>query len=108
MKKRKKTKIVATLGPAVATKAKIKELMDAGVNVFRVNFSHADYEDVKTTVTGVEHITARFYRWGNNKITYKNESGELNNNSCQPEHQYLENTIMVKGCLLYTSPSPRD
>ena len=47
MKKRKKTKIVATLGPAVATKEKIKEMMVAGVNVFRVNFSHADYEDVK-------------------------------------------------------------
>ena len=47
MKNRKKTKIVATLGPAVSTKEKIKELMVAGVNVFRVNFSHADYEDVE-------------------------------------------------------------
>ena len=56
MKKRKKTKIVATLGPAVATKAKIKELMDAGVNVFRVNFSHADYEDVKEKIRYIREL----------------------------------------------------
>ncbi|MBT8374400.1 MAG: ABC transporter permease [Deltaproteobacteria bacterium] len=62
-----------------------------------IQFTNADYEDVKTTVTGVEHITARFYRWGNNKITYKNESGAFNILSCHPAHQYLENTIMVKG-----------
>jgi hypothetical protein len=43
----KKTKIVATLGPACSTREIIKEMIDAGVNVFRVNFSHADYADVK-------------------------------------------------------------
>ncbi len=56
MKKRKKTKIVATLGPAVSTKEKIKELMIAGVNVFRVNFSHADYEDVKTKIKYIREL----------------------------------------------------
>jgi len=43
----KKTKIVATLGPACSTREIIKDMIDAGVNVFRVNFSHADYSDVK-------------------------------------------------------------
>lgn len=56
MKNRKKTKIVATLGPAVSTKEKIKELMVAGVNVFRVNFSHADYEDVKTKIKYIRDL----------------------------------------------------
>lgn len=36
----KKTKIIATYGPAVASRAKIAALVDAGVNVFRVNCSH--------------------------------------------------------------------
>jgi len=56
MKNRKKTKIVATLGPAVSTKEKIKELMVAGVNVFRVNFSHADYEDVRTKIKYIRDL----------------------------------------------------
>jgi len=47
---RKKTKIVATLGPATDTRETINDLMVAGVNVFRINFSHADYEDVKRRV----------------------------------------------------------
>ena len=46
MPKRKKTKIVATLGPASGSKEVIKKMIDAGVNVFRINFSHANYEDV--------------------------------------------------------------
>ncbi len=46
MRKIKKTKIVATLGPASSTREVIKEMMLSGVNVFRINFSHADYEDV--------------------------------------------------------------
>ncbi len=44
--KRKKTKIVATLGPATSTKEVLKGMMEQGVNVFRINFSHADYDDV--------------------------------------------------------------
>ncbi|MFL9845060.1 pyruvate kinase [Flavobacterium rhizosphaerae] len=46
----KKTKIVATLGPASSTKDVIGAMMQAGVNVFRINFSHADYADVKTRI----------------------------------------------------------
>jgi pyruvate kinase len=39
----KKTKIVATIGPASDTYEKLQELVDAGMNVMRVNFSHGDY-----------------------------------------------------------------
>lgn len=40
----KKTKIVSTIGPATDSKQKINELIDAGVDVFRQNFSHVDHE----------------------------------------------------------------
>ncbi len=53
---RKRTKIVATLGPACNTREIIKDMIDAGVNVFRVNFSHAEYEDVESKIKIIREI----------------------------------------------------
>jgi len=52
----KKTKIVATLGPATSKKDVLKGMMEAGVDVFRINFSHADYDDVKQRVTMIREL----------------------------------------------------
>ena len=52
---RKKTKIVATLGPAVSGKKMLLDLITTGVNVFRINFSHADYKSVENNI---KHIRA--------------------------------------------------
>ncbi|MFC0277419.1 pyruvate kinase [Enterococcus devriesei] len=41
----KKTKIVSTLGPASNTVETISQLIEAGANVFRFNFSHGDHEE---------------------------------------------------------------
>ncbi len=60
MPTRKKTKIVATLGPACSSREVIKEMIDAGVNVFRVNFSHADYEDVKERIQIIRSLNEEF------------------------------------------------
>jgi len=60
MPTRKKTKIVATLGPACSTREVIKEMIDAGVNVFRINFSHADYEDVTERIDIIRSLNADF------------------------------------------------
>jgi pyruvate kinase len=56
----KKTKIVATLGPACSTREIIKDMIEAGVNVFRVNFSHADYEDVKNKISIIRGLNEEF------------------------------------------------
>ncbi len=40
----RKTKIIATLGPAVASYEAIRELVEAGMDVARLNFSHGDYD----------------------------------------------------------------
>ncbi len=45
MRNTKRTKIIATLGPATYSREKIKELIGAGVNAFRLNFSHGNYEE---------------------------------------------------------------
>jgi len=41
----KRTKIVITLGPSTANKASIKALIEQGVDVIRLNFSHGTHED---------------------------------------------------------------
>ena len=60
MSTRKKTKIVATLGPACSSREVIKDMIDAGVNVFRINFSHADYEDVKERIEIIRSLNDEF------------------------------------------------
>ncbi|WP_055447198.1 pyruvate kinase [Lacinutrix mariniflava] len=57
---RKKTKIVATLGPATSSKKVLKGMLDAGANVFRINFSHADYNDVKERVQMIRELNDEF------------------------------------------------
>jgi len=59
MRNRKKTKIVATLGPACNSKKIIEEMMTIGVNVFRINFSHADYDNVAEKIKEIREINLR-------------------------------------------------
>ena len=57
MPNKKKTKIVATLGPATAKKETLLKMLQAGVDVFRINFSHADYDDVKSRVKIIRELS---------------------------------------------------
>ena len=62
MRRRRATKIVATLGPATATPEKIAALFEAGVDVFRLNFSHGVQGDHKARldiVRALEKTTGR-------------------------------------------------
>ncbi|MDV7186732.1 pyruvate kinase [Lutibacter sp. TH_r2] len=52
----KRTKIVATLGPATNNKEIIESMMECGVNVFRINFSHAEYHEVEKRVNFIREI----------------------------------------------------
>ena len=56
MPNKKKTKIVATLGPATSEREVIIDMIKAGVDVFRINFSHADYEDVTERVKMIREV----------------------------------------------------
>ncbi len=56
MPNQKKTKIVATLGPATADREILKKMILAGVNVFRVNFSHANYDNVKDVIATIRDL----------------------------------------------------
>lgn len=52
----KKTKIVATIGPASWDEATLRELFAAGVNVCRLNFSHGDYKSHKETMERIKKV----------------------------------------------------
>ncbi len=52
----KKTKIVATLGPATSSKDILKKMLQEGVNVFRINFSHANYDDVRERINMIREL----------------------------------------------------
>jgi len=55
----KRTKIVATVGPACDTYDKLLELVKAGVNVFRLNFSHGAYESKKQIIEYIREINKK-------------------------------------------------
>jgi len=53
-----KTKIVATVGPACDTYDKLLELVQAGVNVFRLNFSHGAHQDKLAIIEHIRQINS--------------------------------------------------
>jgi len=52
----KKTKIVCTIGPATESKEKLEELVMAGMNVMRLNFSHGDFDEHQKRVDNLHEI----------------------------------------------------
>ena len=50
----RKTKIIATIGPKTSSKEKIKQLIEKGVNVCRLNFSHLSYEDAQKIISNIK------------------------------------------------------
>ncbi|MDP1842693.1 MAG: pyruvate kinase [Sediminibacterium sp.] len=53
-----RTKIVATVGPACDTYDKLLELVKAGVNVFRLNFSHGNHQDKLIIIEHIRNINS--------------------------------------------------
>jgi len=52
----KKTKIVATLGPASSDKEVLRQMFEAGLNVCRLNFSHGSYEDHQKVIETIREL----------------------------------------------------
>ncbi len=61
MKRMRRVKIVATLGPASNDEATIEKLARAGADVFRINMSHASHELLKQTVGFIRNVEARLH-----------------------------------------------
>lgn len=55
-----KTKIVATVGPASSSYEMLVELAKAGVNIFRLNFSHGTHEDHQKVIDNIGYINEKY------------------------------------------------
>src|ERR1700689_2340127 len=62
MRRLRRTKIVATLGPASSERAVIASLFRAGAAVFRINKSHTTHERMRELVAAIRSIEAEFGR----------------------------------------------
>jgi pyruvate kinase len=56
MRRQRSTKIVATLGPASSSQAMLRSLFDAGVDVFRCNFSHGTHDDHRQLFSAIRRV----------------------------------------------------
>jgi pyruvate kinase len=59
MKNMRKTKIVCTIGPASESVEKLVELIEAGMNVARLNFSHGDYAEHSQRIKNIREAAKR-------------------------------------------------
>ena len=52
----KKTKIVCTIGPKSESKEMLTKLLNAGMNVMRLNFSHGDFEEHGNRIKNLREV----------------------------------------------------
>jgi pyruvate kinase len=62
LRRRRRTKIIATLGPSSASIEVLTRLFQAGADVFRLNFSHGSHEDHLARITMIRELEAKFDR----------------------------------------------
>ena len=65
-----------------------------------INFENADLEALRAAVPGVDHMTGRFFLWGGTQISRGHRSASFEVRGCNPDHQYLEQTIIIAGRFL--------
>ena len=56
MHRNRRTKILATLGPATNNKAAIRSLFEAGADLFRINMSHFSHDDLNELVSVIREV----------------------------------------------------
>ncbi len=62
-----------------------------------INFDNADYDQIKSSVSGIEYIAGRTFVWGSNQISYKGEYGNFDIRSVHPDYGIIERVKIVEG-----------
>ena len=96
-----RTKIIATIGPATASYAKLKEIIKEGVDVCRLNFSHGEYEDHEKAILNIRKINEELNSFVGILLDLQGPKlriGEVENNSIVLENGN-ELTITTQECI---------
>ena len=62
-----------------------------------IQFENKDYEEVKTSVRGIDKSSSRYNIWGTNTLSYKKQNGTFNVRNVYPDYSYIEKLEIVKG-----------
>ena len=66
----------------------------------RLEFTNEDHNVIYASIPGIEHITSRFYISEKYTISYQSRFAAFEVRACHPDHQFLENTTILKGRFL--------
>ena len=67
----RRTKIVATIGPATESPERIKELVKAGATTFRLNFSHGDHSEHAARIATIRQVSEELGRPSASSKTFR-------------------------------------
>ncbi|MFT6323251.1 MAG: pyruvate kinase [Halieaceae bacterium] len=99
MKVFKRTKIVATLGPATSSRETLKQMILEGVNVCRINFSHAVHKDLVHTIATIREIDRELN-------THTGILGDLQGPKIRIGNLYAEPIMLEKGHQMVFTSKP--
>jgi putative ABC transport system permease protein len=63
-------------------------------------FKNRDYDDLPREVPGIEHLTGRYWLWGEFSVSYGSKRSSFSILGVHPDHQFLEKTVMTRGRFL--------
>src|SRR5262245_10500336 len=66
----------------------------------QVQFRNGDYDEIRRSIEGIDHMTGRFWIRGNLTVSYGKETGGFDVRCVHPDHLFLENTIITRGRFL--------
>lgn len=62
-----------------------------------VDLDNLDYQTLRSGYRDIEHLSGRYYLRGQVQVRYRNETGSFSIRAVHPDHQYIENTTVVRG-----------
>jgi putative ABC transport system permease protein len=65
-----------------------------------VRFMNDDFDALERELPGIEHLTGRFFLWGEFAVSYRDKSSAFDIRGAHPAHQYLEKTVLQSGRFL--------